>query len=119
MDIYKSAAEGAKSKGDDRKARMHERIIKVHSMHLNIVRTIFKAIFFSKNMFNAYLNKASDILKDTVICDAPCILGSVLLFGVLISLNNWCVTHFILTGNTLCCFDCTTIAYFTYQNNLL
>lgn len=28
MDIYKSAAEGAKSKGDDRKARMHERIIK-------------------------------------------------------------------------------------------
>uniref|UniRef100_A0A7N6BPP4 Coiled-coil and C2 domain-containing protein 1B n=1 Tax=Anabas testudineus TaxID=64144 RepID=A0A7N6BPP4_ANATE len=28
MDIYKSAAEGAKSKGDDRKARMHERIVK-------------------------------------------------------------------------------------------
>uniref|UniRef100_A0A8C9YRQ0 Coiled-coil and C2 domain-containing protein 1B n=1 Tax=Sander lucioperca TaxID=283035 RepID=A0A8C9YRQ0_SANLU len=28
MDIYKSAAEGAKSKGDDRKARMHQRIIK-------------------------------------------------------------------------------------------
>lgn len=29
MDIYKSAAEGAKAKGDDRKARMHQRIIKV------------------------------------------------------------------------------------------
>lgn len=29
MDIYKSAAEGAKSKGDDRKARMHQRIVKV------------------------------------------------------------------------------------------
>ncbi|XP_030284993.1 coiled-coil and C2 domain-containing protein 1A [Sparus aurata] len=28
MDIYKSAAEGAKSKGDDRKARMHQRIVK-------------------------------------------------------------------------------------------
>nr|XP_020451754.1 coiled-coil and C2 domain-containing protein 1A [Monopterus albus]XP_020451755.1 coiled-coil and C2 domain-containing protein 1A [Monopterus albus] len=28
MDIYKSAAEGAKSKGDERKARMHQRIIK-------------------------------------------------------------------------------------------
>ncbi len=32
MDIYKSAAEGAKSKGDDRKARMHQRIVKVHTM---------------------------------------------------------------------------------------
>lgn len=31
MDIYKSAAEGAKSKGDDRKARMHQRIVKVHT----------------------------------------------------------------------------------------
>ncbi|XP_010777849.1 coiled-coil and C2 domain-containing protein 1A-like [Notothenia coriiceps] len=29
MDIYKSAAEGAKSKGDDRKARMHQRIVKL------------------------------------------------------------------------------------------
>uniref|UniRef100_A0A3B5QRE7 Coiled-coil and C2 domain-containing protein 1B n=1 Tax=Xiphophorus maculatus TaxID=8083 RepID=A0A3B5QRE7_XIPMA len=28
MDFYKQAAEGAKSKGDDRKARMHQRIIK-------------------------------------------------------------------------------------------
>ncbi|KAM6939515.1 coiled-coil and C2 domain-containing protein 1A [Xenentodon cancila] len=28
MDIYKQAAEGAKSKGDDRKARMHQRILK-------------------------------------------------------------------------------------------
>lgn len=28
MEIYKSAAEGAKSKGDDRKARMHQRIVK-------------------------------------------------------------------------------------------
>ncbi|RVE75774.1 hypothetical protein OJAV_G00002280 [Oryzias javanicus] len=28
MDIYKQAAESAKSKGDDRKARMHERIVK-------------------------------------------------------------------------------------------
>ncbi|XP_069576633.1 coiled-coil and C2 domain-containing protein 1A [Brachyistius frenatus] len=28
MDIYKSAAEGAKRKGDDRKARMHQRIVK-------------------------------------------------------------------------------------------
>ncbi|KAM9856818.1 coiled-coil and C2 domain-containing protein 1A [Aulostomus maculatus] len=28
MDIYKSAAEGARSKGDDRKARMHQRIVK-------------------------------------------------------------------------------------------
>uniref|UniRef100_A0A3Q0RTP1 Coiled-coil and C2 domain-containing protein 1B n=1 Tax=Amphilophus citrinellus TaxID=61819 RepID=A0A3Q0RTP1_AMPCI len=28
MEIYKSAAEGAKSKGDDRKARMHQRILK-------------------------------------------------------------------------------------------
>uniref|UniRef100_A0A8D3DUZ1 Coiled-coil and C2 domain-containing protein 1B n=1 Tax=Scophthalmus maximus TaxID=52904 RepID=A0A8D3DUZ1_SCOMX len=28
LDIYKSAAEGAKSKGDDRKARMHQRIVK-------------------------------------------------------------------------------------------
>ncbi|XP_019744698.1 coiled-coil and C2 domain-containing protein 1A [Hippocampus comes] len=28
MDIYKSAADGAKSKGDDRKARMHQRIVK-------------------------------------------------------------------------------------------
>nr|XP_014267420.1 coiled-coil and C2 domain-containing protein 1A [Maylandia zebra] len=28
LDIYKSAAEGAKSKGDDRKARMHQRIMK-------------------------------------------------------------------------------------------
>lgn len=34
MDIYKSAAEGAKGKGDDRKARMHERIVKVHAVHL-------------------------------------------------------------------------------------
>lgn len=33
MDIYKSAAEGAKSKGDDRKARMHQRIVKVHTIH--------------------------------------------------------------------------------------
>lgn len=32
MDTYKSAAEGAKSKGDDRKARMHQRIVKVHTM---------------------------------------------------------------------------------------
>lgn len=29
MDIYKSAAETAKSNGDDRKARMHQRIVKV------------------------------------------------------------------------------------------
>lgn len=29
MDRYKAAAEGAKSKGDDRKARMHQRIVKV------------------------------------------------------------------------------------------
>lgn len=28
MEIYKSAAEGAKSKGDDRKSRMHQRIVK-------------------------------------------------------------------------------------------
>uniref|UniRef100_A0A669EX48 Coiled-coil and C2 domain-containing protein 1B n=1 Tax=Oreochromis niloticus TaxID=8128 RepID=A0A669EX48_ORENI len=28
LDIYRSAAEGAKSKGDDRKARMHQRIMK-------------------------------------------------------------------------------------------
>ncbi|XP_028310919.1 coiled-coil and C2 domain-containing protein 1A isoform X2 [Gouania willdenowi] len=28
MDIYKSAAEGAKSKGDERKSRMHQRIVK-------------------------------------------------------------------------------------------
>ncbi|XP_034543985.1 coiled-coil and C2 domain-containing protein 1A [Notolabrus celidotus] len=28
MDIYKSAAEGAKTKGDDRKSRMHQRIVK-------------------------------------------------------------------------------------------
>lgn len=28
MDVYKSAAEGAKNKGDDRKARMHQRIAK-------------------------------------------------------------------------------------------
>ncbi|XP_061130346.1 coiled-coil and C2 domain-containing protein 1A isoform X1 [Syngnathus typhle] len=28
MDIYKSAADGAKSKGDERKARMHQRIVK-------------------------------------------------------------------------------------------
>ncbi|KAM9769730.1 coiled-coil and C2 domain-containing protein 1A [Menidia menidia] len=28
MDIYKQAAEGAKSKGDERKARMHQRIVK-------------------------------------------------------------------------------------------
>ncbi|XP_041837868.1 coiled-coil and C2 domain-containing protein 1A isoform X2 [Melanotaenia boesemani] len=28
MDIYKQAAEGAKSKGDERKARMHQRILK-------------------------------------------------------------------------------------------
>nr|XP_061791777.1 coiled-coil and C2 domain-containing protein 1A [Nerophis lumbriciformis] len=28
MDIYKSAADGAKNKGDDRKARMHQRIVK-------------------------------------------------------------------------------------------
>ncbi|XP_061684998.1 coiled-coil and C2 domain-containing protein 1A isoform X2 [Syngnathoides biaculeatus] len=28
MDIYKSAADGAKTKGDDRKARMHQRIVK-------------------------------------------------------------------------------------------
>nr|XP_019939661.1 PREDICTED: coiled-coil and C2 domain-containing protein 1A [Paralichthys olivaceus] len=28
LDVYKSAAEGAKSKGDDRKARMHQRIVK-------------------------------------------------------------------------------------------
>lgn len=34
MDIYKSAAEGAKGRGDDRKARMHERIVKVHAMPL-------------------------------------------------------------------------------------
>lgn len=44
MDIYKSAAEGAKSKGDDRKARMHQRIVKVHTMK-NIVLTIFKSFF--------------------------------------------------------------------------
>ena len=29
MDRYKAAAAQAKSKGDDRKARMHERIVKV------------------------------------------------------------------------------------------
>ncbi|XP_020511371.1 coiled-coil and C2 domain-containing protein 1A [Labrus bergylta] len=28
MDVYKSAAEGAKTNGDDRKARMHQRIVK-------------------------------------------------------------------------------------------
>ncbi|XP_060939903.1 coiled-coil and C2 domain-containing protein 1A [Limanda limanda] len=28
LDVYKSAAEGAKSKGDDRKSRMHQRIVK-------------------------------------------------------------------------------------------
>lgn len=32
MDIYKSAAEGAKTKGDDRKARMHQRIAKAWSL---------------------------------------------------------------------------------------
>lgn len=36
MNIYKSAAEGAKSKGDDRKARMHERIMKVLNLHCRI-----------------------------------------------------------------------------------
>jgi len=35
MDIYKQAAEGAKSKGDDRKARMHQRIVKVHAPKKN------------------------------------------------------------------------------------
>lgn len=34
MDIYKSAAEGAKSKGDDRKARMHQRIVKVYNFEV-------------------------------------------------------------------------------------
>lgn len=32
MDIYKSTAEGAKNKGDDRKARMYQRIVKVHTL---------------------------------------------------------------------------------------
>lgn len=32
MEIYKQAAEEAKSKGDDRKARMHQRIMKVHTV---------------------------------------------------------------------------------------
>lgn len=38
MDIYKSAAEGAKSKGDDRKARMHQRIVKVRTgLHFKMI----------------------------------------------------------------------------------
>lgn len=32
MDIYKSTAEGAKNKGDDRKARMYQRIVKVRTL---------------------------------------------------------------------------------------
>lgn len=39
MDIYKLAADGAKSKGDDRKARMHQRIVKVHAMQLKFLRS--------------------------------------------------------------------------------
>lgn len=35
MDIYKQAAEGAKGKGDDRKARMHQRIVKVATCRLS------------------------------------------------------------------------------------
>lgn len=33
MDRYKAAATQAKSKGEDRKARMHERIVKVKWLH--------------------------------------------------------------------------------------
>lgn len=50
MDIYKSAAEGAKSKGDDRKARMHQRIVKVHTGlsfkvdHLNQIKCKARAV---------------------------------------------------------------------------
>lgn len=43
MDIYKSAAEGAKSKGDDRKARMHQRIVKVCTMPFNIIAITLRA----------------------------------------------------------------------------
>lgn len=42
MDIYKSAAEGAKSKGDDRKARMHQRIVKVHFTNIKYCMIIIK-----------------------------------------------------------------------------
>lgn len=34
MDRYKAAAAQAKSKGEDRKARMHERIVKVKWLHI-------------------------------------------------------------------------------------
>lgn len=53
MDIYKSAAEGAKSKGDDRKARMHQRIVKVHTIHLK------PAYLLSKQ--NNYLIKKTNV----------------------------------------------------------
>ncbi len=51
MGIYKSAAEGAKSKGDDRKARMHQRIVKVNTMHLVHYFNYFEGqiIFFQIN----------------------------------------------------------------------
>lgn len=49
LDIYRSAAEGAKSKGDDRKARMHQRIMKVHT---NIVAHVFACFFQINSMLS-------------------------------------------------------------------
>lgn len=53
MDIYKSAAEGAKSKGDDRKARMHQRIVKVYTTHLVHYFNYFESqiFIFQKMMY--------------------------------------------------------------------
>lgn len=45
MDIYKSAAEGAKSKGDDRKARMHQRILKVYNTNIVALFYLLKLKF--------------------------------------------------------------------------
>lgn len=108
MDIYKSAAEGAKSKGDDRKARMHERIVKVHTMHLKY--TVSEVAIFQRNNVQCILtaetkpNKALHVLTNAAICDESYISDSLLLV-CLISLNNRS-DSFILTGNTLCCLDC-------------
>lgn len=59
LDIYRSAAEGAKSKGDDRKARMHQRIMKVHNT--NIVAHVFACFFQINSMLSE--TKRNKILK--------------------------------------------------------
>lgn len=63
MDKYKEAAESAKSKGDDRKARMHQRIIKVTSAKTHLNKWTAAISFIACVCVCSWLQQYQDAIK--------------------------------------------------------